>query len=267
MQLQVVGHRAGWPDVRSPTSGYIVTAEDTNILLDCGAGTTAILRDLIDMQALDGVWISHMHPDHCFDLYMLAMVRSYQRHTQDPSGNQNYSPCPLYLPAGGTAIVKSVNRLYPADTPAYKYFNSMFTEEFECIEYRPRDSFEIGSCRLSTLPMVHSGGCSGIRLTSLGGRSIAYTGDTGWCDELVELANGAELLVSEATLEAPDSSGHGHLCAREAGKAAAEGRVKHLLLTHFFDLPQAQLEERAVAAASEYDGEISVAQAGLSVAI
>ena len=267
MELQVVGHRAGWPDVKSPTSAYLVFAESATILLDCGAGVTSVLRDLIDVQDLDGIWISHMHPDHCFDLQILAMVRSYQRNSVQPRDRNETGRCPLYLPIGATEKVKAVNDLYQADTPEYQYFNSMFTDEFECIEYSPRDTLKLGDCTMQTMPMVHAGGSSAIRISDAEGKSIVYSGDTGWCDQLVDLATGADLLVCETTVDEPDKSGQGHLCAREAGRVAAESGTEHLLLTHFFDVTDDALRQRVQDASSLYDGRVTLAEVRKSIAV
>lgn len=262
MQLTVVGHRAGWPDVRSPASAYVVTSGDTRILLDCGVGATAQLQETVDVEQLTGVWISHMHPDHCYDLQVLGMVLAHKRHQRSADAEPPY---PVYLPRGGTAIVQTVNELYPVSTPAYAHFNTLFTQTFQCIEYEPGDKLTIGGCVVETFPMVHAGGCSGARVTDDSGAVVAFSGDTGWCDELVALARDADVFACETSAEAPDTSAHGHLCATEAGQAATLADAKQLLLTHFFDFPQEQLDQRVTDARKTFDGPVSLARVGLTL--
>jgi len=66
------------------------------------------------------------------------------------------------------------------------------------------------------------------------GKSIVYTGDTAWSDELVDFSKNADLLICEASLfDGMKGKVEGHLTAGEAGKLANEANVKKLLLTHF----------------------------------
>ncbi len=69
----------------------------------------------------------------------------------------------------------------------------------------------------------------GFRVT-VGGRVLAYSGDSGPCDGLRALASGADLFLCEATLANAwdDASPRGHITVEEA-LAHAEGR---LLVTH-----------------------------------
>ena len=64
-------------------------------------------------------------------------------------------------------------------------------------------------------------------------RSIVLTADTGWRDELVDFARGADLLISEANLyEEHIGVAPGHMGGSEAGKLAQLANVKQLVLTH-----------------------------------
>jgi ribonuclease BN (tRNA processing enzyme) len=86
-----------------------------------------------------------------------------------------------------------------------------------------------------------------------GGRSLVYSGDTGPCDGLVELAQGADVLLCEATWphvtewwsQPPPGV---HLSGRQAGEHAAAAGVGRLLLTHvpaWFDGNQLLAEAKA----------------------
>jgi ribonuclease BN (tRNA processing enzyme) len=69
---------------------------------------------------------------------------------------------------------------------------------------------------------------------SCNGRTMAYSGDSGPSDELVELARDADLFLCEATLQEPNPEGgtRGHLAADEANAAFLAAGAKRLLLTH-----------------------------------
>jgi len=62
---------------------------------------------------------------------------------------------------------------------------------------------------------------------------VAYSGDTGPCEALAELARGADLFLCECSL--PDGMTiEGHLTPSGAGAAAAAAGVRRLVLTHFY---------------------------------
>lgn len=55
---------------------------DTRLLLDCGNGALANLTRATDLAALDGIFISHLHPDHFVDL--VAMAYALRFHPEGP---------------------------------------------------------------------------------------------------------------------------------------------------------------------------------------
>ncbi len=85
--------------------------------------------------------------------------------------------------------------------------------------------------------------------------------DTRLCDNVLELADRADLLVIESTYLSGEwelARRFGHLTARQAARVAQECGVRKLVLTHFSQRylePQAFYDE----AAEEFDGEIVVA--------
>ena len=91
---------------------------------------------------------------------------------------------------------------------------------------------------------------------------IAYSGDTGETDALVELARGADLLLAEASfLEQPDLPADLHLTARQAAEYAARAKVKRLVLTHLVPWND-QASTLAEAKTSRYSGPIELAYQG-----
>nr|WP_277925402.1 MBL fold metallo-hydrolase [Sediminivirga luteola] len=93
--------------------------------------------------------------------------------------------------------------------------------------------------------------------------TVAFSGDTGRCDGVLEAARDADLFVCEATYLEADrqaTEGHGHLTGRMAGRLAADAGVKHLVLSHFsVDEMRADVGTHA---AEEFSGRITVAARG-----
>jgi len=62
------------------------------------------------------------------------------------------------------------------------------------------------------------------------GTTLAFTGDTGWTDEVVSLADGADLLVSECTDLHPVTEGH--IAWDQLEPRLKELRARRIVLTH-----------------------------------
>jgi ribonuclease BN (tRNA processing enzyme) len=73
MRLVVVGCAGSYPGPDSPASCYLLEEQDGagrtwRILLDLGSGALGALHRYADPLAVDAVFLSHLHPDHCMDL-------------------------------------------------------------------------------------------------------------------------------------------------------------------------------------------------------
>jgi ribonuclease BN (tRNA processing enzyme) len=100
----------------------------------------------------------------------------------------------------------------------------------------------------------------GFRFTQ-GGRTIAYTGDTGLSETIPALAAGADVFLSEAAfVEGPNLPPDMHLTAREAAVYANRAGVGSLILTHLrpWNDPDAARQE----AMSTFGGVTDIATAG-----
>ena len=99
-----------------------------------------------------------------------------------------------------------------------------------------------------------------------GDRSLVYSGDSGPCDQLVDLAASADLFLCEASFrDGDDNPPDVHLTGREAGLLAARASVDRLVVTHvppWHDPAQARTEARA-----SYDGAVELARSGASYEI
>jgi ribonuclease BN (tRNA processing enzyme) len=271
MWLTVVGCRSGMPSEGQSSSSYLVGSDSARVLLDCGPGTATTLG--VHPTTLDGIVISHLHLDHCYDLLPVGkmLLASHARHAmlfptlRSAPSHEPRPPVPLYVPEGGRAVLEALAALFPVGA-ALPILDKAFSVAFDVREYQPGDTFSIGDLQIEVHGLRHIVPNCGIRVESATG-SLAYTGDTGTTDELVGLARGVDLLLAEATLELPDSSGHGHLCALEAAEAAARARVGQLVLTHFITDDDEWLEARRAEAVTRFGGPVHVARPGRHFAV
>ncbi len=86
---------------------------------------------------------------------------------------------------------------------------------------------------ISAKPMAHLPESVGYRIEFKDGRTLAISGDTDYCRNLVELASEVDLLVLECSFP-NDKKVEGHLTPSLAGRIALESRCKKLLLVHFY---------------------------------
>jgi ribonuclease BN (tRNA processing enzyme) len=191
-----------------------VEHEDYALLLDLGNGAFGALLGVADPARIDAVYLSHLHADHCLDVAPFIVWHRY-------SGRSKGEPMPLYAPMGAERRLAL----------AYDGDGGSIEDVFDVLAIGAGD-FGLGPFEVTTVRTAHPAECYAARLTA-GGRSLVYTGDTGPCPAVVELAAGADVLLAEAAHpEAPGLPRDLHLTGREAGQHAAAAGVGRLLLTH-----------------------------------
>jgi ribonuclease BN (tRNA processing enzyme) len=247
VRLTVVGCSGSIPGPESPASCYLLEHDGTRILLDLGNGSLGSLARFTDIHAIDAVLISHVHADHCIDLTSAYVARRYA-----PGG-----PRPRLPVIGPKGIAGRIARAYGSST-------SSMGRVFSFSEFDGA-AIQIGPFEVSTALMRHPVECHAMRV-SASGRTLAYSGDTGPNQALVEVSAGADLALFEAScLDGEPVPADLHLTARQAGEHAAAAGADRLLLTHLvpWNDPQLSLAQGSAA----FPGETILAATGLSVLI
>ncbi|MET9363150.1 MBL fold metallo-hydrolase [Streptomyces sp. NPDC006632] len=245
MKLTVVGCSGSFPSAESACSSYLLEADGFRLLLDMGNGALGELQRHIGLYDLDAIFLSHLHADHCIDMCGYFVAR-YYRHE-----GGRCAPMPVYAPEGAEQRLTTAY----ADTPSA----SSMSEVFDFHTLKP-GSFDIGPFSVRTERVEHPVEAYGVRVEHAG-RSLTYSGDTGPCPALDELAEGADLFLCEASFT------HGkedipalHLNGREAGEHAARAGAGRLVLTHI--PPWTDGEINLADARSVYSGPTELAAPG-----
>ncbi len=250
MRLTVIGCSGSYPGPDSPASSYLVEAADGErtwrVLLDLGNGALGRLQRHVDPLTIDAVFLSHLHPDHFFDLSGYYVLRRYH-----PSGHQPRIPV-----LGPRGVAKRLANAYGlAEKPG-------MSQEFDFREYDDQGTYQVGPMSFEVTRVAHPVESYAIKV-SHGDRSLVYSGDTGPCRSLVELAEGTDLLLAEAAFrEGEDNPKDLHMTGREAAEAAAHAGVGRLVLTHippWYDGESALAEARPV-----FGGPTELAHCGAS---
>lgn len=245
----MLGSSGGNPTRTSPASGYLVEDDGTAVWVDAGTGTFMALADRIDPGTVNGVVISHIHVDHCSDLFGLYGYLAY-----GPSG---VVPIPVYVPAGAAEHLAAF---------AGAGSDHVFHTVLDLIEVGAGDEADVGDIHIRFGDAVHSVPGLVARLEGATG-VLAYSGDTGPGSDLATIAAGADVLVCEAAIAGVRSGSTYpyHLTAAEAGSIATAAGAGELVVTHFatgVDPATAVAEAQAM-----FDGKVTAATPGMTIGV
>jgi ribonuclease BN (tRNA processing enzyme) len=212
VRLRVIGSSPAWPNPGGACSGYLL---EDRLLLDCGPGVLAKLREREPWPSVAAIAITHLHLDHWGDLIPWVWGSRF--------GPGQGSRAALWLPPGSVAELRPILARLGNE--------GMLDDAFDVSEYEPGTAFDAAGLAVTALPVAHYDmNAYGFRVE--GDRTLGYSGDSGPCRALAELADDADLFLCEATLERAELDGpdRGHLDPSES--AAAGAGAKRLLLTH-----------------------------------
>ena len=222
LALTVLGASAVRPNPGGACSGYLVTGNGRRYLVDCGTGVMARLQQIMEPAELDGVLISHGHPDHILDLVALRYGYLYG------PAPRPVEPIPLWVGPGLQTILVDLAEALGSD--------ETFWSPFRIQTYEPTTTLHLEGLQVDFAPCDHYIDCWAMRFETRPGEVLVYTADTGPSETVGDLAKDANILLAEATL--PRRAGYeddwGHLAAAEAGTMAAEAGAERLLLTHYW---------------------------------
>jgi ribonuclease Z len=244
-ELTVLGTAASVPDAEHDTIGLLLRGSEWSVLIDCGGSPLWKLARLgIDLAEIKAVVLTHRHADHVYGLPMLV---------QGLWLSGRLSPLPIYGPPETLDVARNLLELFTLDERSDMYD----------LEWRPvppregRRVLEIDSVRITASPGVH------LQVQTLAlrfdntstGRSIVYSADTEPCAAVARLAEGADILLHEASGEQ-----RGHSSPSQAAEVALEAGVGSLVLIHYpvrgIDLESWRLE------ACRFAGPVSLAKDG-----
>jgi ribonuclease BN (tRNA processing enzyme) len=214
------------PGPESSASCYLVQAayqgRTFSLIVDLGSGALGALYRYLDPSQVDGFALSHLHPDHCLDLCAYYVLAEY-------SPTAPWPEQPVYGPPGAAERLSRAYDVRKPDADA----GPTLAAHFRFHDWQATQ--QIGPFTVATLPVDHPVEAYALRITENvpDGGSLAYSGDTGPCDALVELASGADLLLVESSfLDRPDNPPGLHLTGRQAAEVGARAGVAAVVLTH-----------------------------------
>jgi ribonuclease Z len=296
-ELVVLGSASNVPTRHRNHNGYLLRWDGHGLLFDPGEGTQRqFTLAAVSAATTTRICVTHFHGDHCLGLPGMIMRLAL---------DQGHERVPIHYPASGEEYFERLRCAtagqefidvdpQPVVDDGVIHENDEFTlraaklaHRIDAIGYRldepdgrrmlPDRLAELGIEGPAIGRLIRDGSIEvDGRTVALGevsehrpGQVFAFVMDTAWCDAAVDLAAGADLLVCESTFlssESAEATRWGHLTAVEAGRLAARAGVRRLLLTHF-SARYPDCEPFGEEAASEFDGEIVIAEDFLRVPV
>jgi ribonuclease BN (tRNA processing enzyme) len=200
-------------------AAYLVQGNGATFLLDCGAATlTSMKRHGIDAAAVDLIVLSHLHGDHFAGLPYLFLEYTYEQCRQ--------RPLRIAGPPGTAERVRTLFRATYGDLASKPLpFEIAFTE----MAPQERVTFEAVSIDPFRVPHQETEISLGMRV-GVAGRTILYSGDTGWTEELITRSEKTDLFICECCFF--ESRLPVHLDYPRLVEHRARFGAKRMILTH-----------------------------------
>ena len=261
MELRVLfaGTGGSAPTARRGLPAALVAAGGERLLFDCGEGTQRQLLRSVGLPDIDAVFLTHFHADHWLGLP--GMLKTFDLRARE-------KPLAIYGPEGLRDVIGTVQRVvgrtrYPVDLFELDRFDEVefdtyvvhafpndhrlpglgfaLVEDDRPGQFDPAEAVRLGLTPGPDFGRLQAGETvGGVRPEQVigpdrQGRRIVFSGDTRPCQEVVEHAREADLLVHEATFtdsELERARETGHSTARQAAEVARDAGVRLLALTH-----------------------------------
>ena len=264
IRLTFLGTAAARPTVGRNVSGLAVQREGTLFLFDCGEGTQRQMMRYATGFDVRAMFITHLHADHVLGIPGLLRTMALQGRTD---------PITLYGPSGSASALKDVVALggervgFGVELIECRAGEGLRADEYGIYAFQVEHGtsavgwalveedrlgrFDVDRARELGVPdgplfgRLHRGEDVEVdgQIIRPGdlvgpprpGRTVVYAGDTRPSPSTVQRADGADLLIHEATFgEEEKDRAHQtfHSTASQAAKVARDAKVERLLLTH-----------------------------------
>ena len=265
MDLVFLGTSASAPTARRAPSALLLRRGGERLLFDCGEGTQRqLLRSTVGLVDLREIFLTHFHADHYLGLP--GMLKTFTLRDRE-------EPLTIYGPAGLRDLFDSLRLVfgrltYPLQLVEVRAGEALARDGYELrvfpvshgrsavgyalVEEMRPGRFDVETADELGVPAGRERGAlqrgesivlpDGRTLAPdavLGpprhGRTIVYTGDTAPSEIVTTLAQGADVLVHEATFgddERARAAETQHSTASQAAEVARDAGVRLLALTH-----------------------------------
>ncbi len=305
LSVTFLGTSAARPTVERNVSAMALVREGETLLFECGEGTQRQMMRYGVSFALSEIFFTHFHADHFLGVIGLIRTLGLQARADPmrlygPKGAKKLLTQALQLGVERVPFQVEIVEVKPGDTvegqgrgKGGEYDIQVFGTEhgggsvgYALKEHERRGRFDVDKARAAGIPegplwgklskgetvRLEDGrtvGPEGIVGANRPGRLVVFTGDTRPCAAVVDAAQGADLLIHEATFgeeEKERAKETGHSTAREAAQIALAAKARRLVLSHVSARYSISAEE-LVKEARDVFKETVVAKDGMTIEV
>ena len=167
---------------------FYLAASTARFLIDCGASALISMRRFgVDPNDIDTVFLTHLHGDHFAGLPFLILDYMWESRRKT------------------TLTIAGPRRL---EQRTWTLFENMFprfpeervTRKLKFVVLEANDTKGFNGVEVSTIRTPHTKPDISLAFrVSVGGKTVVFTGDTGWTEEIVPFCAGADLFICECT--------------------------------------------------------------------
>ena len=234
MRLTVIGCGDAFGSGGRFNTCFMIEGRERTILLDCGASSPVALKARnVDLNAIDGIVLSHLHGDHFGALPFFLLESQFHLHRDKPL-------TVVGPPGTRERVTAAMEVFFPRSSKnAWRF-------PFALGEITPGVPDEVLGFAVRTAEVVHQSGApsTAVRLTE-DGKTLAYSGDTEWTDALIPIADGADLFIIECYDYSRNMPGHTSFATLKEKHASL--RAKRIMVTHMNPTMLARQDEARAA--------------------
>ncbi|CAN5534653.1 MBL fold metallo-hydrolase [soil metagenome] len=252
MEITIVGSGTVVPRLSRRQSCVMVRTGEETLVFDLGSGTVrGMIHAGLDPFAIDRVFFTHFHPDHTVDAVPLLFAMNYG------SGEPRTRPLHITGPDPFKAFWRKILDVWG------DWMEGDYPQEVSELPQACQSPLELPGCNISWAPAKHRPESIAYRIEQEG-RVFVYTGDTEYCESVVELAQEADTMLIECSFP-DDNPVPGHLTPSSVARIASEANVGRIMLTHIY--PAADELDLVAEVRKGYGGEIVVAEDSLTISL
>lgn len=241
-RIVILGTANAVSDETHENSHLVLQSDDRIILVDCpGNPIVRIQKSGIDPLCITDLILTHFHPDHVAGLPLFLM---------DLWLMGRKDPLIIYGLEHTIGRAEKMMQLFE-----WNRWPDFFPVKFKLVNETPNFLLiEDQSIKISSSPVKHLIPTIGIRVLFKNTNKIfVYTSDTEPCQEVLDLAHSADILLHESAGESV-----GHSSPEQCGLSAEKAEVEQLYLTHY--RTTIEPEKLQMAAKSTFSGQVIVAR-------
>ena len=242
MKIMQLGKSSADPAAGQFNVSYLIECSGQKILIETPPGIANQLKTAgISQSDIDWVYLSHQHGDHFLGLPML-LVAEYAKNSDKVWNIILQQP-----------MAKPVTQLIRTAYPELGQYcrEKIFFWPVENNFFKINDHIN-----MKTTYGIHGVPSMAVRVETAD-KSIVFSSDTAYCEDIAALAANADLLIHECSVRIPDNPKHS--TPAEAGMIAAQANCAQLWLTHIQTHSAEEYSSIITEAEQHFSGPVKIA--------